>query len=297
MRAARETFSLRSLKVRIALAGAMLILASVTLTVIFVLREVGRSSEQIVLDSQEDDARRIAATVSQRLVGLQRALRSVAMQLTPATLGDAPKLAEFIQGQGVLSTLFAGVFVISLDGKIVLVSDENGVRDPQRDVADRAYFKDTVREHPPMIARVSTSRVSGEPIVILTMPVFGANGSVAAVLGGSLRLSSRSLLADLTQEPTDRRSAVTTVVVDAKGQILSHPARDWVLRDGASDPTISAALLDWRQVTTRSDSPACRTPTGWCCARVAPMCCSAGSSKARSAPAGSPSASPPVADC
>ena len=74
MRAARETFSLRSLKVRLALAGAVLILASVALTVIFVLREVRRSSEQIVLDSQEDDARRIAATVSQRLVGLQRAL-------------------------------------------------------------------------------------------------------------------------------------------------------------------------------------------------------------------------------
>src|SRR5678815_1193864 len=98
MRAARESFSLRSLKVRIALAGAMLILVSVALTVIFVLREVRRSSEQIVLDSQEDDARRIAGTVSQRLVGLQRALRSVATHLTPATLGDAPKLTEFVQG-------------------------------------------------------------------------------------------------------------------------------------------------------------------------------------------------------
>ena len=80
-----------------------------------------------------------------------------------------------------------------------------------------------------MISRISTSRVSGEPIVILTMPVFAADGSVAAMLGGSLRLSSRSLLDDLTQEPTDRPSAVTTIVVDAKGQILSHPMRDWVL--------------------------------------------------------------------
>ena len=247
MRAARETFSLRSLKVRLALAGAVLILVSVALTVIFVLREVRRSSEQIVLDSQEDDARRIAGTVSQRLVGLQRALRSVATHLTPATLGDAQKLTQFVQGQGVLSTLFASVFVVSLDGKMVLVSDENGVRDPARNVGDRDYFKDTVREHRPMISRISTSRVSGEPIVILTMPVFAANGSVAAVMGGSLRLSSRSLLADLTQEPTDRRSTVTTVVVDAKGQILSHPAREWVLRDGASDPAIAAALEDWRQ--------------------------------------------------
>src|SRR5438045_9706050 len=103
MHAARETFSLRSLKVRIALAGAMLILASVTLTVIFVLREVGRSSEQIVLDSQEDDARRIAATVSQRLVGLQRAMRSVALQLAPATVWGAATHTAFVQSAVVVT--------------------------------------------------------------------------------------------------------------------------------------------------------------------------------------------------
>src|SRR5947209_13811132 len=104
MRASRETFSLRSLKVRIALAGAVLILASVAMTVVFVLREVGRSTEQIVLDSQEDDARRLAATVSMRLVGLQRALRSVALQLPAATLADRARLSDFVRDQPVLST-------------------------------------------------------------------------------------------------------------------------------------------------------------------------------------------------
>ena len=169
MRAARETFSLRSLKVRIALAGAMLILASVTLTVIFVLREVGRSSEQIVLDSQEDDARRIAATVSQRLVGLQRALRSVAMQLTPAALGEAPKLTEFIQGQGVLSTLFASVFIVSLNGKIVLVSDENGARDPDRTSATATTSSTRCRapaDHRPRLGVAGLARADRHP----TMP-------------------------------------------------------------------------------------------------------------------------------
>ena len=81
MRTARETFSFRSLKVRLALASAALILASVALTVVFVLREVGAGTEQIVLESQEDDAQRLAATISQRLVLLQRAMRSVALRL------------------------------------------------------------------------------------------------------------------------------------------------------------------------------------------------------------------------
>jgi len=247
MRAARETFSPRSLKVRLALASALLILASVALTVIFVLREVGRSTEQIVLDAQEDDARRLAGTISRRLVGLQRALRSVALQIPVPALADRARLTEFVEGQPVLSTLFSSVFVVSTDGTILVVTDEKGARDPHRSVADRDYFKDTLRDQRPMIAQVSTSRVSGEPIVVLTMPVFNREGRVAALLGGSLRLSSRSLLDDLTQDTSDRRSSLVTIVVDSRGRILSHPTRDWVLRDGASDPTIAAALEDWRQ--------------------------------------------------
>src|SRR5450631_346339 len=111
MRTARETFSPRSLKVRLALASAALILASVAWTVFFVLREVRSGTEQIVLDSQEDDAQRLAATISQRLILLQRALRSVALRLPLQALGDPARLNEFVQRESVLSTLFSSVFV------------------------------------------------------------------------------------------------------------------------------------------------------------------------------------------
>ena len=114
MRTARESFGFRSLKVRLAVAGALLILASVTLTLIFVLREVGRSTEQIVLDSQRDDARRLASTVSLRLISLQRALRSVALQIPAVSAGDSARLTEFLQAQPVLTHMFSSVFVVVL---------------------------------------------------------------------------------------------------------------------------------------------------------------------------------------
>jgi diguanylate cyclase (GGDEF)-like protein/PAS domain S-box-containing protein len=245
MHTVRETFGLRSLKVRLALASALLILASVAMSVIFVLREVGRSTEQIVLDSQEDDARRLAATISQRLVGLQRALRGAALQLPAATLADQGRLADFVAGQGVLATLFSGVFVAATDGTVLVIHDERGAREAHTSIADRDYFKDTVRERRPMIGGVALARVTGEPIVVLTMPVFAANGSVAAVLGGILRLSSHSLVDDLGQGTNDR-STNTTIVLDAKGRIVAHPRREWLLRDGAAEPSIAAALEDWR---------------------------------------------------
>src|SRR6185369_1992519 len=108
-----------------------------------------------VLDSQEDDARRLAATISARLVGLQRALRSVALQLPAATLADRTSLAEFMRTQPVLATMFSGVFVVGVDGTMLLIDDEKGLRDPHLSVADRDYFKDTVREHRPIISRVA----------------------------------------------------------------------------------------------------------------------------------------------
>jgi hypothetical protein len=140
MRTARESFGFRSLKVRLAVAGALLILASVTLTLIFVLREVGRSTEQIVLDSQRDDARRLASTISLRLVSLQRALRSVALQIPAVSAGDSARLTEFFQAQPVLTTLFSSVFVVALDGTMLVLIVVLGLRDPIRCVADRDYF-------------------------------------------------------------------------------------------------------------------------------------------------------------
>ena len=217
------------------------------MTVFFVLREVGRGTEQVVLESQEDDAERLAATISQRLVGLQRAMRSVALRFPLPTLAEPARASEFLQRESVLMTLFSSVFVVALDGKIVVGVDEHGARYPNTSVADRDYFKSTLHDQRPVIGRVSVSRVSGEPIVVLTMPVFDSSGRVAAVLGGTMRLSSRSLIDDLTQAKQGQTPAVTTVVVDAKGQILAHPSTEWLLRDGTTEPTLALALQDWRQ--------------------------------------------------
>ena len=246
MRTGRTLSSLRSLKVRFALAGALLVLASVALTVIFVLREVGRSTEQVVLDSQEDDARRLAASISLRLVGLQRALRSAATQLPATALADPARLGEFMRSQQVLETMFSSIFVVGVDGQVLLVDDENGLRDPNINVGDRDYFKATLREHRPIVSRAAVSRVTGDPLVVLTMPVFASDGHIAGVFGGSLRLSGRSPFADLAQSGDDKQSMVVTVLLDARGQILSHPDHDWVMRDGSAEPRLAAALQDWR---------------------------------------------------
>lgn len=236
-----------SLKVRLSLASATLILASVGLTVYFVLREASRGTEQIVLESQADDAQRLATAISQRLVDLQRALRVVAALVPAESIGQPEQLAEFLRGQPVLPTLFSSVFIASVEGRIVAINDVQGIRNPGTDISDRPYFKGTLSAARPVISKVTPSRVSGEPIVVFTMPVIGREGRVLALLGAALRLSSRSLLDGLAQVSPERGSPISTIVTDSAGTIIFHPAKGWALRNATAEPTIAEAFMAWRQ--------------------------------------------------
>ena len=236
-----------SLKVRLTLASAALILASVGLTVYFVLHEASRGTEQIVLESQADDAQRLATAISQRLVDLQRALRVVAAVMPAESIDKPQRLAEFLRSQPVLATVFSSVFIASVEGRIVAISDVQGIRNPETDISDRPYFKATLSGARPVISQVTPSRVSGEPIVVFTMPVIGSEGRVLAVLGAALRLSSRSLLDGLAQVSSDRGSPISTVVTDSRGTIIFHPAKGWVMRNAAAEPMIADAYVAWQQ--------------------------------------------------
>ena len=246
MRSHLSALRLGSLKVRLTLASVALILVSVALTVHFTLREVRQGSERIVLESREDDAQRLAAIVSRRLIALQRALRASVTTLPPAALDESAAAVAYLEGNAVLRTMFSAIFLVAADGRVVAFSDGDGTRDTPMCFADRDYFKNTMAAKRPLISNALMSRVSGEPIIVITMPITGASGEIAGVLGGSLRLSSRSLLDDLTQASEDRDFPASTIVTDATGQIIAHPSNAWLLRSAESEPSLKAAMTEWK---------------------------------------------------
>jgi len=246
MRSHLSALRLGSLKVRLTLASVALILVSVALTVHFTLREVRQGSERIVLESREDDAQRLAAIVSRRLIALQRALRASVTTLPPAALDESAAAVAYLEGNAVLRTMFSAIFLVAADGRVVAFSDGDGTRDTPMSFADRDYLKNTMAAKRPLISNALMSRVSGEPIIVITMPITGASGEIAGVLGGSLRLSSRSLLDDLTQASEDRDFPASTIVTDATGQIIAHPSNAWLLRSAESEPSLKAAMTEWK---------------------------------------------------
>ena len=234
---------LGSLKLRLALIGALLIAASVAVTVNLVLRQVGQRSEEVALDMSLAQTRKMARMISGRLIGLQLALGAVARQLDTQRIGDGPAMREFLAANSVLGSLFDGNFIARLDGRMVALSDAKGVRDPMLDIADRSYFRLTLQQGRPIVSEPIRSRATNEPVILLTVPVRGNDGRIVAVIGGSLRLASRGLLPDITD--ADEDDPAITVVVDAQGRIISHPDRQWLLRDITSEPTLAGAAARW----------------------------------------------------
>ena len=234
-----------SLKLRLALASGVIIALSVVVVSSLVLERGGRHTEQAILDSEAANAEHLATVLRQRIVLLQVALRAAAAPVDATILTDPAAQVRYMQQRQVLATLFANIALVSADGRVLAVRDGSGIRREDLSVADRPYFRQTVQLGRPIVSEPMIGRLSREPVVVLTMPVASAGPTGGAVLLGTLRLSSRDLLADLAATGSDGRTVVQTVVADASGLILAHPDPAMVMRPVESVPGLQSTVAQW----------------------------------------------------
>lgn len=239
----RLAWAFGSLKVRITLAGVAALLLGIGLITLLLVNRAERDTLEIQRKRERIETSRTAKLLAGNVIHLQRDLRAAASRLGPETVADDRALDHFIEAQAVLRTRFDSIFVIAPDGHLRLVTDEAGLRHPTMRLNDREYFRRTLAEDRPVVSEVIKSRLTGIPIVILTQPVRGPDG-IVAVLAGSLRLTSRDLVADLVSsgEP-DAKDLV--IVTDAQGQVLAHPDPRRVMRPLAEEPRLAQAYAAW----------------------------------------------------
>ena len=235
-----------SLKVRLALAGLVLIAASVVLTVVLVLQAMEQRSQRAVLDSEVANAERIGLVLSAKIVSLQKALRAASAQVPVGRLDQPEAVAAFLEDQNVLRSLFDSVFVADADLRLIAVAENGGVRATRIDASDRAYIRRTVHDRRPVISQPGISRTSGTPMFVMTMPLFDRDGRISAILIGGMKLSTNALLNDLTRPAMDDHDPVSTIVTDSGGAIVSHKDAAWVMKPAASDPHFTAVVAQWK---------------------------------------------------
>jgi diguanylate cyclase (GGDEF)-like protein/PAS domain S-box-containing protein len=234
---------LGSLKLRITLGGVAALAAGIGLVTLLV---VNRAERDLLLDQQQrelSEAVRTAGIISRRVVALQLSLQAAARQLEAIGIDDDAAMVKFVESQQVLRSLFGSLFVVSSTGKFLVLVDESGVKRPDIDVSNREYFQRTMTEGRPIVSEPVYSRVSDTWVIAFSSPVRNAQG-VFAMLGASIRLASRDLLADFTEVPEADASSFVAVA-DAKGQILAPSSHAGRMKFVADEPRLSEAFVAW----------------------------------------------------
>lgn len=233
----------RSLKFRIAFASTLSLAAVLSIVMALLL---GRLAEMTLLDYQQreqDEAERLAVVLARIVHDQQQALSIVAAQLSRQTLGQDEQLTELVEARPVLRSLFSSVFVASAEGRLLVYVDDSGTRGLDFNLKGRNYFEQAMTEGRAVISDPGPGRLTGAPVVVLMHPLQDGQG-VYGALGGSLRLSSRDLLAGVVNENAVDRNRLT-VVADQRGVVIAHPNRERLLKSLADEPRLGSAFLAW----------------------------------------------------
>ncbi|MGI4779881.1 MAG: sensor domain-containing diguanylate cyclase [Janthinobacterium lividum] len=235
-----------SLKLRMTLGGVAALMTGIGL-IAYLL--VGRAErDMLVIEQQREisEAVRAASFLSQRVVDLQRALQAFSQQFEGAALDDPVALDRFARSTPLLKDMFSMLFVAGMDGRLRIYVDDTGVKYPEIDISDRAYFRRTIGEGQPQISEVVSSRVSGALSIVFAQPIRGASG-VYGMLGGSLRMKSRDFLNNLVDSPSSDVLAGAVIVTDAKGIVLAHADARRIGKSLSDEPRLHGAFETWLQ--------------------------------------------------
>lgn len=233
-----------SVKLRLAVGGALLVVVSVATTMGLMLHETRSRTEQRVMVSELEQARRLARVLSSDFVEMQLLLRRSTDDLSEAPQADPVAMAAPVVRK--LTGSFDTVFVADVDGHVLAWQDELGLQRLPDRVGDAAWFEASVRHHRPVISSVQWSRGDSDPIIVLTMPVLErGSGRVLMVLGGALRLKGERLLGNFSNFEAEDATTGVTVVMDADGKVVSHPDGALLMMAADADPHLRAAIAKW----------------------------------------------------
>lgn len=211
-----------SLKLRLALASALLIALSVAITVFLSVRDVLNRTELTIVESNLGAAQ-FAATLSKNLVEHQRALAAAAQGWPRGQAADPDQIRSFLERQDVLRVLFNEVWIAPSGSLPTGSFGEPQVAPP----ANGASGTDT-------------------PGIVLSRPL-PVGQLHPPVLAGVLRVHSSNFLSSLARAAMLDDLHVHTIVADQHGRVLAHADEQRLMTQVDDDPRLSQAVARWRQ--------------------------------------------------
>jgi diguanylate cyclase (GGDEF)-like protein len=249
-----------TLKSRVTALLILLVFLAAGLVALASLAIAERKMRVVVGDQQQALLTSVAAYIDHDLDAKRMLLSSLVEQIDDDTLRDPRRLQAFLERRTTLRGAFFNVVAFDPDGKLIAnVADRRTIG--SINVAERAYFRDSVAAHEGLISAPLKSRLSGMPTVLVTEPVYDETGKLVFLLAGAIDLQQPSFLSQLHALTPGTTGYLFIVTTD--GLIVQHPDRARLLgnvRDnGAASPSMLDALRGvegWAIGASRTGVPA-----------------------------------------
>lgn len=183
-----------SLKTRIAATVGLLFALGLGLITYYSVTMLHREMDQVIsaqqLAAASYVARDIDAKIKLRLDGLLR----VAGNLPADLVRHPPKLQEWLDQRRAIHALFpTGLIVIPADGGAPL-ADSPHLDSRPKSFVDRDWFQETVATRQPVVSKPLITRATGEPALVIAIPIYDERGELNVVLAGITPLATPGFL-------------------------------------------------------------------------------------------------------
>lgn len=239
----RFYFNSGTLKSRVTVLLIVLVFLSTGLVALASLYIAERQMRTVVGDQQQALLASVAAYIDQDLDGKRALLTGLAEQLDDATLHDARRLQALLARRLTLRNEFSNLVAFDAGGKLVANLD-GGHNIANFNVSDRDYFQASIAAHRGVTSAPFKSQVSGKPTVLVTEPVYDADGKLVYLLAGAIDLQQPSFFGRLNTLKPGATGYLFIVTTD--GLVVQHPDTRRLLsnvRDGGyASPSMLSAL-------------------------------------------------------
>ncbi|MGK5029695.1 diguanylate cyclase domain-containing protein [Janthinobacterium sp. MDT1-19] len=269
-----------SLKARMSVVVFLLVLAAVASLALATLSVAERGMRDVTGHQQYVSLASAAVFIDEELDAKRNVLRAMADSLSASGARDDASLQRFLAAQTVLGKEFYTAGVVGVDGA-VLASVSPFKPQAGLNLKGRPYFEQTLTTRRSVISAPLNGSISGMPIVVVTQPVFDAQGAVRYVLAASVNLRQPDFLGRLGALKPGAGGYL--YIMTSEGVIVEHPDKSRIMQHieahgPISEPTRRAmqGFEGWLTGTTTQGVDALFAyhriaATGWILASVYPM--------------------------
>ena len=229
------------IKAKVALATSLTSIAMIALVTMIQVQHMRDDFTRVLLSQQSSLISRTAAELDDKLGMLLQIVTLTARQQPPELMAQPAQLREYYSRRSML-VLFDDVLVLDAQGAVVADMPEVAGR-AGINVAEREYFQTVLRTRQPMITEPMLGKSSGMPIVQMVAPVLAADGQVAGVVIGVLRLYKDNLLGRLRSEKIGKSGYYFILTRGAVPRYVLHPDTSRLLQPRQPNANLTTTQL------------------------------------------------------